>query len=149
MLRPNFEAPVDTPQQIVERNMTLFIFSFGWKDDFLTDPDPYLRKLAETMIEPGDVWEYYNLTMYGLLRDGTHAYIESSGWEMLVAEGEGPDYNEGRGVYRSKERVSGDIPYVGYMTSKNWFLNEVWYLIRWMRSLYCLRSRLVDPNVVS
>ena len=66
-----------------------------------------------------------SLSIYGLLRDGTHAYIESSGWEMLVAEGEGPDYNEGRGVYRSKERVSGDIPYVGYMTSKNWFLREV------------------------
>ena len=38
-----------------------------------------------------------SLSIYGLLRDGTHAYIESSGWEMLVAEGEGPDYNEGRG----------------------------------------------------
>ena len=109
--------------------MTLFVFSSVWKDYCLTSPDPYLRKLGETMIEAVDVWEYHNLTMYGLLRDGTHAYIESSGWELFVSEGEGPDYNEGRGVYRSKEKVPGDSPYVGYMTSKNWFLNEVWYII--------------------
>ena len=41
--------------------MTLYMYSSGYKDTYLKSPDPYMRKLAETMIETDDVWEYYNL----------------------------------------------------------------------------------------
>ena len=33
--------------------------------------------------------------------------------------------NSGRGWYRSKEKVAGMYPYAGYLTNKNWHLNEV------------------------
>ena len=106
--------------------MTLFTFSAGgWKNYYLTDPDPNMRKLAETMIETLDGELGNNLTI-SVLRDGTHAmiaYSEEDDKEMAAKYLE--EYNHGRGWYRSKERVPGDYPYIGYMTRKNWFLNEV------------------------
>ena len=107
--------------------MTLYMYSTGWKQWYLIDPDPNMRNLAETMIETYDPDEYYNLTIYGGLRDGTHAQIAKAGWpnEVFLSENDFEAYNEGRGWYRSIERVPGDIPYTGYMTRKNWFLNNV------------------------
>ena len=126
MLRPNFETPVNTPQEMVETNMTLFLYdTYGSKDFYLTDPDPNMRQLAETMIESSVPDEFYNLTI-GLLRDGTHAQIaHTEGHADWVIEKYLEEYNNGRGLYRSKYRVPGDYPYIGYMTRKNWFLNEV------------------------
>ena len=125
---------MNTPQEMVEKNMTLFTFSAGgWKNYYLTDPDPNMRKLAETMIETWDPDEYYNLTIYGALRDGTHAQIAPAGWVWLngvfLWANDFEAYNEGRGWYRSKERIPGDYPYNGYITRKNWFLNEVLYVL--------------------
>ena len=61
---------MNTPQQIVERNMTLYMYSSGYKDTYLKSPDPYMRKLAEMMIETDDVWEYYNLRERFIKRSG-------------------------------------------------------------------------------
>ena len=116
---------------MVERNITLYVYAFGWKDYYLTDPDPNMRKLAETMIETWDPDEYYNLSMYGMLRDGTHAQIAHVGWwifegsDSVKAAKDVEEFNEGRGWYRSKDRIPGDDPYLGYLSRKNWFLNEV------------------------
>ena len=120
---------MNTPQQIVEKNLTLYIYATGWKEYYLTDPDPNMRKLAETMVETWDIDEYYNLSIYGALRDGTHAQIAQTGWQKfdysVKVTQDVEKYNEGRGWYRSKERIPGDYPYTGYMTRKNWFLNDV------------------------
>ena len=124
ILRPNFGTPVDTPQQLVEKTMTVYMlpYSVGWGKTMAEDPDPYMRKLSETLIIPHTWEEFDNLNKYMTLKAGTHAAIDSS----LTTEQKnwGKEYNHGRGWYRSKEKFPGDYPYSGYLTHKNWVLNE-------------------------
>ena len=49
MLRPNFEDPMDTAQDLVENNITLFTWPTGqvWKQWLEQSPNLYYNELGE------------------------------------------------------------------------------------------------------
>ena len=126
-MRPNFEDPLDTAKQLVEKNITLYDVpgSEIWKQ-FLQDSSITEYKiLGENFIVADDWDHFYNMTEHDVIGAGTHAQLASYITAYYVAYGENEEINSGRGWYRSKERVAGKYPYGGYLTNKKWHLNEV------------------------
>ena len=123
MMKPNFESPVISVRQILDRNITLFMTpdDYAWKVLFKRSNIPELREIAETMIITKSLFEYQVATKHNLLSNGTHVMLRESvyPWELEW----GREYNHGRGFYRG-ERLAAKYPYGGYLTSKNWHLNE-------------------------
>ena len=123
-MRTNFEDPLDTAKQLVEKNITLYD-TIIWKQFLLESSIPEYNILGETMIIPDD-WDHYDyITEHYVIGAGTHAVMASylTPWELEF--GKNKEINSGRGFYRSKEKVAGDNPYAGYLTNKKWHLNEV------------------------
>ena len=123
ILRPNFEEPLDTAKQLVEKNITLYFWpSFDQRKQWLLEsPIPEYRILGENAIIADD-WDHYdNITKHDAMGAGTHAQMAYFlAWELFE------EYHpEGKGWYRSKDIVSGRSPYAGFLTNKKWHLNEV------------------------
>ena len=75
------------------------------------------------MIIAEDWPHFYDLFEHGALVDGTHAEVTGKLYRVQM---EGTKHlNDGRGWYRSKERVTGFSPYAGYVANKKWHLIEV------------------------
>ena len=123
MMKPNFEPPAHTLRQILDRNLTLYMFpgTYGMKVSFARSDFPEFREIAETMIITKSYEEYDNLTKHGLLSSGTHTMVYAFLYDFEYPWGR--EYNHGRGYYRG-ELMQGDYPYNGHLTSKNWHLNE-------------------------
>ena len=128
-MRPNFEEPLDTFKQLVEKNITLFARPGNtmWKQFLLESPILENRLLGETMIIP-DIEDsaeshydpashFKNLTKHGVFGAGTHAQLTG-----YLASYQLRDYGP---WHRSKETLAGKNPYSGYLTNKKWHLNEV------------------------
>ena len=69
LLKPNYEKPVDSPQDIIERGLTV-IWPPGWgdylemmKNDY-GNPDPNARQLAEITIVPKVIFIIYLFIYY-------------------------------------------------------------------------------------
>ena len=125
MMKPNFESPAHTLRQILDRNITLYVEpgSYAYKVEFSRSDIPELREIAETMIITKSWYEYDDLTKHGLLSSGTHVRMSAMLWTFEYPWGR--EYNNGRGFYRGEERRGdGFYPFGGYLTSKNWHLNE-------------------------
>ena len=118
ILRPNFEKPLDTANQLVEHKFTLYLWPEAqiWKQFLIQSSLTDYSKLGEKMIVSNDWDQYFNITEHNVIGAGTHAlmtpYLEW--WELSLGR-----------WHRSEERVSGHIPYGGYLTNKKWHLNEV------------------------
>ena len=127
-MKPNFESPVQTSKQILDRNITLYMGPgmYAWKVDFAKSNFPELREIARTMIITKSWDEFDNLTTQGLLSSGTHAQLSSHVTQEELEWGR--EYNHDRGFYRG-ETMPGDYPYNGYFASKSWHLNEEIILI--------------------
>ena len=131
-MRPNFEEPLDSAAQLVEKKITLY---FGPGEDqnkqwLLDSPMLEYRILGENAIIADDWDHFYNITAHDVLGAGTHAWMTFFvHWYPLQL---GEKYHpEGRGWHRSKEIVSGSSPYAGYLTNKKWHLNEVLFKIKY------------------
>ena len=126
ILRPNFEEPLDTAKQLVEKNITIYIQA-GLEDNkqwLLESPIPEYRILGENAIVSDDLDHFENMTAHDVMGAGTHAlrtfFVDIKDMKL------GEEYHpQGRGWYRSKETLAGINPYYGYLTSKKWHLNEV------------------------
>ena len=123
MMKPNFEPPAHTLRQILDRNITLYMWpsAYAWKVDFARSDFPELREIAETMIIAKSWEEYDNLTKHGLLSNGTHTGLLPYWYQWELEWGR--EYNHDRGFYRG-EQMKNDYPYNGFFTNKTWFLNE-------------------------
>ena len=120
ILRANFADPVDSAQDIVERNLTLFFppWSDMWKKWLATHANPLYNKISETMIIAESWDHYYELMEHGIIEKNTHVY--SAGY---LAPGD-----KALGLWwRSKERVEGFQGYAGFLTRKKWKHYEVNY----------------------
>ena len=98
MLRPNFEAPLDTVQQMVDNNVTLYMGPQmeSWKNFLAESPLPEYNKLGETMIlcDSWDEFDYYSANHN--LPHGTHVMM----WDALM------EYEKEMGRWwRSKETL--------------------------------------------
>ena len=113
ILKANYDDPVDSAQDIVDRNLTLFIipYSFMWKQWLATHANPLYRKISETMIIPESPRQFYGLMKHGIMRDNTHVTMVGylGPWEKSLGL-----------WWRSKERVEGYQGFAGFLTRKNW-----------------------------
>ena len=116
-MRPNFEEPLDTAKQMVEKNITLYMEHGGeiWKQFLLESSITDYNILGENFIITEGWDHYWNLTTLDLIGAGTHAMLSSylADWEEPMGK-----------WYRSKETLESKYPYGGYLTNKNWHLNE-------------------------
>ena len=117
-MRPNFEEPLDTAKQLVEKNITHYLWPGAeiWKQFLQESSIPEYNILGENTIIPNDWAHYYQITEYDVIGNGTHAIMTPYQEQTELAMGR---------WHRSKERVSGHNPYGGYLTNKKWHLNEV------------------------
>ena len=125
ILRPNFEEPLDTAKQLVEKNITIYFWPGAesnrqWLVEF---PTPKYKILGENSIIADDWDDFYNITANDVMGAGTHAQMGTLVDYIDVQLGE-EHHPKGRGWYRSKTKVSGS-PYSGFLTDKKWHLNEV------------------------
>ena len=70
ILKPNFEPFVDTAQQLVDKNMTIYFFprsGKSWIESFKKAKDPNLQKLGESAIIPQSWGEFDNFNFKGSL----------------------------------------------------------------------------------
>ena len=133
ILRPNFEEPLDTAKQLVEKNITIFMAPGTqiWKQFLLDSSIPEYNKLGETFFVPDD-WDHFDYTNeHDVIGAGTHAQITP----YLI-----PDELALGNWYRSKEIVAGKFPYTGFLTNKKWHLNEVFSFKQFVPSFLLIQS---------
>ena len=157
VLRPNFEDPFNTAEDMVKNNITMLgnplyqyrqtdILAEAYQsciaqkraetyqsdrtwDDILPEANQSciaLKKLAETYHSDLTWTEYYKNYENLIHIKGTHAIIE----RYLTPED--LDYrieNEKVRWWRSKGSIPGPYPYDGWITRRNWYLNEVIFAI--------------------
>ena len=118
ILRPNFEEPLDTAKQLVEKNITLYDYPGTeiWKQFLLESSILEYNILGETFLIADDWDHLYNIGEHDVIGAGTHAYM--GGYLNSY------DLSLGR-WHRSKEKLAGVNTYVGYLTNKKWHMNEV------------------------
>ena len=116
-MRPNFEEPLDTVKQLVERNIEIYTTpgSYFWKYFFQDSTIPEYKILGETLII-ADNWDQY-------INISKHVHV--AGTYALMTVTLPPMYQDMGRWHRSEEKVSGHYPYAGYLTNKKWHLNEV------------------------
>ena len=132
ILRPNFEEPLDTVKQLVERNIEIYTTpgSYFWKYFFQDSTIPEYKILGETLIIADDWDQYINISKH-VIGAGTHALMTLSLPPMYLDMGR---------WHRSKEKVSGINPFAGYLTNKKWHLNEVIYFKLFVHALLLIQS---------
>ena len=129
ILRPNFEEPLDTAKQLVEKNITIYMTPGTqiWKQFLLKSSIPEYNILGETFLIPDD-WDHFDIiSEHYVIGNGTHAYMTGSLYPYFLAMGR---------WHRSKEKLAGDHPYGGYLTNKKWHMNEVMSIIYKSMHLY-------------
>ena len=68
-MKPNFESPVRTARDLVERNITLFTHSRSWTDKMLQSHIPEYRQIGETSVELNSVVTEFEFIRNELLRE--------------------------------------------------------------------------------
>jgi len=118
ILRPNFEEPLDTAKQLVEKNITVFSIPghFIWKQFLLESSVIEYKILEETYTIPNNWDNFSDIIEHDVMGAGTHALMISYLIPSELAMGR---------WYRSKEKIASNHPYAGYLTNKKWHLNEV------------------------
>ena len=116
-MRPNFEEPLDTAKQLVEKNITLYDgpgFEI-WKQFLLESPISEYNKLGEKYLLADD-WDHFDNLYKLVIGTGKYALMTMGVYEAETSLGR---------WYRSKEKLASTNPYSGYLTTKKWHLNEV------------------------
>ena len=132
MLRPNFEDPFDTVQQLIDNNITVVLTPGAdlWKQFMSKSSILKYNHLAEQTVESTDFDDYIFNYLQQALCTGDYAVMVSElpDWAVeyldLTAKG-CPEILPNRVWYRSKETLEGKYPYGGYISNKKWYLNEV------------------------
>ena len=141
VLRPNFEDPFNTAQQMVDNNITMFGYPNDYHQDiFNASNDTALKKLAETY-HIAETWdEYENDYKYHIHEKGTHANVYSylTQWELEMGK-----------WWRSTEHIPGMYPYGGWITRRNWYLNEVIFTIIYFLFMNTLLKPIFIQNFFS
>ena len=116
MLRPNFEEPLDTAKQLLDKNITLYFGHQSWKNTLSQSIIPEYRKLAEASIVTNSWAEYENYTEHYVIGEGTHAMLTGNLYPYELAMGR---------WWRSKEKLKEMSLYGGYHSNPKWIFNEV------------------------
>ena len=89
-MEPNFEDPLDTAKQLVEKNITLYRGpgSEIWKQFLLESSIPEYKILGENFIIADD-WDHdFYMTEHDVIGAGTHAMMAAylDQWELAYGE---------------------------------------------------------------
>ena len=116
-MRPNFEDPLNTAQQLVDNNIRIFGRPTESRHLLFKDSEisSYI-KLAENFDIAKSWDEFYDDFGKHIIDAGTHAYIYTYLW---------PEELELGRWWRSVDPIPFIYPYAGYTSRKNWHLNEV------------------------
>ena len=117
MLKQRFEEPIDSAKQLIENNISLYMGpgSYYWVQFLANSPIPEYQTLSKRLIIPNDWDELWHLIEDGIIGNGTHAQMSYS----LTP------YEKSLGRWWKGNLMLGDSPYVGYLSDKKWYLNEV------------------------
>ena len=144
MMRPRFEKPVDTAQDMVDRNITLFEFWYYYpsrKDRLESLNIPEYSTIAENMILTDEnqyhYTEYYHFVEKYIHEAGTHAII--MGYLDYYVLQVAPMHK----WWKSSETVPLGMRHGGYITDRNWILNEEYALNILHFQQVCLEVLLV------
>ena len=120
ILRANFDDPVDSAQDIIDSNLTLFDVPWSemWKQWLATHANPLYRKISETMIISESYDHYDELIEHGIIENNTHVWMGGylTPWEKSLGL-----------WWKSKEIVEGFQGFGGFLTRKKWKHYEVNY----------------------
>ena len=119
LLRPSYEEPVDTVEDIIKRDLTPFLLpgSDFWRQFFAASPDPNYQEISRRLIIHQD-WDEYEDMVRKVTSTGSYVDIGNFPW-MLNSSEEYKDW------YRSSETIPGDYPYTGHLINKKWPLKKV------------------------
>ena len=115
-MRPNFQTPVDTVEQLVERGIRVYEQPGGeyWQQLFQSSPSEAYQKMGATM--------YFTPT-YDIFSNLTLVLAEEGGWCQIapyMLEYEIADarrlHPQGRGFWQSKEKLK-EWRYLKYYSS--------------------------------
>ena len=114
ILRANFDDPVDSAKDLVDRNYVLIMapWALMWKQWLATHDNPHYNKIAETMIITKS-WDHFrDLIKNGIMKNNTR---------MTLMTGYMPPLYISYGLWwKSKEIVDGFQGFAGYLTRKKW-----------------------------
>ena len=118
LLGPSYEKPVDTTADLIERNITLFLWpgTENWIRHFKDSPDPNFQELSQRIIISKDWDEYFVDMPIKVISTGMYADM---GTLPPVSE------DELKNWYRSKEKVPGFLTYGTHFLNMKWPLKEV------------------------
>ena len=137
LISPILETPIDHPEQILEREMSLMTYTGGefWKGFLNTSDNPTYRKLAELMDVPSNETEMRKWLVEDVLGAGTRVYMSNT--PLPDVEFYLGDY------YYSKSLVGGVSPWYHWVINKKWHLNDELneHLIRWQQVGWVLCSK--------
>ena len=106
LIRPNFEKPVETVKDLVERGIRVAELPGAqyWQQLYLSSPNEYYQKMGASMYFCKTYDEYDNLTV-DMLANGEWGIIASFMTEYDLAEAR-KLHPQGRGYWEAKERLS-------------------------------------------
>ena len=117
LLRPQYEKPVNSVKDIIERGMIPFVEdrAYFYKDHLLQSPNPLHQQLGDIMVVPKDDEEQSRMFVDDIQGGNTHVYLGV----LMDYEYEFGGYSKGD-YYKSKDVLEGLSPYGGNILNKKW-----------------------------
>ena len=120
LLKPSYEEPVETAEDLIERDITPFSWpgSDYYIEMFAEYPDPFYKQIAPKLHIAKD-WVEYDEMMFKVVPTGRFATIGHRPDPYTVPEENYKDW------YRSKEMIKGTYSFTGHLLNKKWPLKKV------------------------
>ena len=117
LLRPSYEEPVETAADLINRDITPFVWPGAdiFRQVFAASPDPVYQEISRRLVIAKD-WDDYEDMVSKVISTGMYAEIGTLPWAYEE------DYDE---WYRSTETIKGIDPYAVHLSNKKWPLIKV------------------------
>ena len=120
LLRPSYEKPVETAADLIERDISPFLWPGAeiYIQLFASSTDPNIQEISKRLVIAKDLDEYDDMNRK-VTSTGKFAGIGPDPDPLFVPE------NEYKNWYKSSEAVGGFNPYGGHLLNKKWPLKKV------------------------
>lgn len=121
LLRPSYEKPVETAEDLIKRGITPFYVPGGeiLRQFFADSPDPNFKEISRRLVIAKD-WDEFNEMVKKVTATGMFSQIGN-----VPAFGvEEKNYTD---WYRSTDRLPGLYPYGVHLLNKKWPLKKVFF----------------------
>ena len=115
LLMPQYEKPVDSAQEILDRGMIPFVIPGGdfYKQFLKESSNPTYQKLGEIVLVPKDDDQWYKMVREGILGSNTHVHLG----DLCLSCYDGK-------FHESKDVLEGTNPFTTNIVNKKWSLAE-------------------------